>query len=210
MNHKVLSAYHRQLINLDYTRGRMESLYAQHRVSLRDVSAVYESLFLRAVVGFEEFCEELFFEILDGKTRYATSKVIIKFTAVSSAASREIVLHRQKYLTWLPFSSTEERVGLYFVRRGPDETAGRPFMEVQSLDKKTLEKIVLIRNVIAHRSAHAIRMFEQSVLADTALLAGEKTPAGFLRSQSTPSKKRFEDYIETLASIAKQILGKPL
>jgi hypothetical protein len=205
MPHSILTDFHRRLASLNHTRMRMESLYSRGDILLRDVSTVYESLFLRAVVGFEQFCEVLFLEILKGRIRYSGSRVVPRITHNSVGAMREVLLQGKPYLDWLPYESTEKRAKWYL-------NGGRPFTNLDDAERSTIKTIQTIRNAIAHSSDHALRKFRQSVIGNQSLLPRERTPAGFLRSQLTnaPMQRRIEVYVAELGSIAAKICGNPI
>jgi hypothetical protein len=196
----ALKAFILSLDNLDYTRKRMERLYVEKKIALRDLHSVYEALFLRAVTGFEVFLEELFFSILEQKTTYSSSRVALRMTASSRGALRDILLQGDKYLTWIPFDNTEKRANLYL-------RDGRPFSDLSGGDKSIIKTITTIRNAIAHHSSHAKAEFERKVIGSQLLLRGEKKPAGFLRSQvrTAPALNRFQVYSTELARIARAL-----
>src|SRR5258708_14816010 len=212
MSHVILAGFHRQLVDMDHTRKRMESLYRCGHITLRDIASVYEALFLRAVTFYEKYCETLFFSILEGRTCYSAKKVERNIKQASPRMFRVLVFQGQKYLDWLPFEKTEKRVALYLCRRGPDRDCGRPFMDLANNEKTTLQTIMTIRHAIAHSSEHAIRKFKQIVIGNQALLSREKTPAGFLRSQvsNAPVQTRFEVYLADLGGIATRLLCSPI
>ena len=60
MPSNAVDRFVQSLRKIDYTRRRMETLYAATNIVCRDVRAVYEALFLRAVTSFEVFLEDYF------------------------------------------------------------------------------------------------------------------------------------------------------
>ncbi len=190
----------------------MEVLFDGGKNNLRDISSVYESLFLRAIVGLEQYLENLFVAILSGSIIYSPRKIICKMSCESGDALREILLQGQNYLDWLPYNRTEDRATLYLANRGTTEDCGRPFVELDDGEKSQLKTMVTIRNAIAHTSSHAMNEFLRKVVGSQALLPREKKPAGYLRSlvTVTPRQTRMEAYMGKLGSIAVKILGRPL
>lgn len=188
---------HRGLQRLDFTRQRMERLFAASEINKTDLESVYEALFLRAVTSFEGFLEDLFLAILDGRTRYVSSRVQLRMEAKSKEALMEILLQGNAYMNWLPFVHAEKRAKLYL-------KDGRPFTDLTDGDKSQIKTIATIRNAIAHKSPHAKAEFEKHVIGSLPLLNVEKKPAGFLRSRvsSQPNQTRFEVYVSTLGRIA--------
>jgi hypothetical protein len=193
----ALDSFVKSLKALDYTRGRMEQLYAAKVISQRDLHSVYEALFLRGVTSFEVFLEELFVSILEGRTTYRRDRVSVLIAASSSAALREILLQGGKYMDWLPYDRTEKRAKLYLKE-------GKPFSELSDGDRSMVKTVTTIRHAIAHRSRHATGEFKRTVIGSQVLLRGERSPAGFLRSQvrAGPARNRFEVYVSELARIA--------
>lgn len=174
----------------------MEALKSDGRIALRDIEAVYEALFLRAATGFEVFLEQLFFDILHEKAKYTKKRVALRMRPLVKAAIEEIVMQKQKYLTWVPFENTEDRAKLYL-------KDGKPFSELDGSARSSIKTIAMIRNAIAHKSAHAEKEFAK-LTGSLLLLPREKSPAGFLRSQmrSNPVQIRFEYYVYELKRIA--------
>jgi hypothetical protein len=212
MTHPILGAYHRRLKHLDFTRKRMESLHGDGHVTLRDISSVYEALFLRAVVAFELYCETLFYNIMTGGIRYSERKAKCKLIGVSAKTLRAILLQEKKYLDWLPYDNTINRAKLYIHNPKGDDKIGRPFVELDAGEKSQLSSIYRIRNAIAHSSTHALAEFTNKVIGNRPLPPQERTPCGFLRSlaSATPRQTQFEVWMAALGSIATSILGTPI
>jgi len=150
----------------------MEALYQSNSIVMRDLHSVYEALFLRTVTSFEVFLEEQFIATLSGRAQYDRRRVSLRMTAVSRQALMDIILQGDRYLTWLPFSQTEDRAKIYL----KDD---KPFSELTDGDKSMMRTITTIRNAIAHRSRHATSEFKRTVIGNRPMLSGEKSPAGF-------------------------------
>jgi hypothetical protein len=196
----ALTKFIRTLQTIDFTRRRMEELYNNDRIALRDLQSVYEALFLRAVTGFEVFLEELFISILQRRTKYNGSRVSVHIKASSDQVLMDILLQGDKYMNWLPFDRTENRARLYL-------RDGRPFSELTNGDKSMIKTITVIRHAIAHKGRHAMAEFNRTVIGSQVLLRGERTPAGFLRSQvrTSPVHNRFQVYVAELARVARAL-----
>lgn len=176
----------------------MERLYRTNRIALRDLHSVYEAMFIRAVTSFEVFLQDQFIAIMNGNVTYQKVRgVSVRMKAMPSSALPEILLQGRPYLTWLPYEHTDKRALIYLKE-------GKPFSDILKPERDTMDGITLIRNAIAHQSAHAIKQFENKVLAGLVLLPQEKTPAGFLRSvlRAAPLQRRFEFYATELGRIA--------
>lgn len=197
MRRAVLKRLLRELNNLDYTRRRMEKLYLDERIALRDLHSVYESLFLRGTTSFEQFLQDLFVSILDGRTQYRNRGVLLRMRPASRDALMDILMQGDNYLDWLPYDKTIRRAEIYL-------RAGKPFSDLDGGERSKLKTITMIRNAIAHKSTHAARIFEQKVIGSQALLRGERKPAGYLRSlvSNAPIQNRFEVFMGELARIA--------
>src|SRR5947199_4623387 len=174
MPHRVRQKFLRRIQHLEFTRARMEQLHTRDIIVQRDIDSVYEALFLRAVVSFEAFLEDLFFAILSGRAKYARGRIRLRMKASNAEALRDILLQGDKYMEWLPFPRTEERARLYL-------HDGQPFTAIDDGAKSTLKTITTIRNAIAHSSDHAIDQFNKLVVGNQALLPSEKRPSGYLR-----------------------------
>lgn len=173
----------------------MEQLFQEGKVRKTDIETIYEALFLRSVTSFESFLEKLFMAIMLGKANAVGGSRMMK--AVSKSALEAILLQNNNYLDWLPYSKTEGRANIYL-------KDGKPFTAISEGDKAQIKTITLIRNAIAHKSEFATNQFKEKVIGGRLLLASEKRPAGFLRSQvrSNPRQLRFEVYVSELARIA--------
>lgn len=171
----------------------------------RDVETVYESLFLRAVVGFEQFCEALFFDIVNRRVRYAQCDVEPWIKQCPPEALRGIVFQGDNYLDWIPYPRSLDRSNLFMVD-------GKPFSNLDPGERSKVQTIVTIRNAISHSSEHSQRTFIRSVIGNQPLLPRERTPAGFLRSPLTTRpaiRRRFEVYVGDLGLMAAKIAGTP-
>lgn len=202
MSKAALARYHQQLRSLGNSRMRMEGMCAAGTISREDVEIAYESLFLRAVVGYEQLCELLFTQCLHRQTQFARSRARLKFSAISREAARDIVLQDKQYLDWIPYEKMEKTVRRYL-------QDGKPFTNVRDTSKQMLAKITALRHAIAHGSEYSLGKFKTQVIGNqiTGLLPHEQTPAGFLRSITSGSTTRFEVYLSELGSIAREIVS---
>lgn len=195
MSSPPIDTFRRSLERADSARARMEFLFVNRSINLGDIHSVYEALFLRGVTSFEFFLETLFIGILSGKLQYPRSRVRLRMEVTNQQALLDILLQNSSYLQWTPFQHAERRARLYLV-------GGRPFTELNDGDRSIIKTVTVIRNAIAHSSNFAKREFAAKVIGSTALLRGERSPAGFLRSISNPNQRRFEVYMIELARIA--------
>jgi len=165
----------------------------------RDVDLLYEGLFLRTVVEFEDFLETRFFEIVSGRIGGGRARMGARISTTSALALREIVLGGDDYVKWLPYSETEDRANRFL-------KGGRPFSLLGDDDKSKIAQITFIRHAIAHSSEFARGQFLRKVVGSTNLLPKEKSPAGFLRSVArAPNITRYQVYSSALGSISMKL-----
>jgi hypothetical protein len=206
MSQSALETFKDHINNTDLTRSRMEKLWDDKKIFLRDIESVYESLFLRLLTAFENFCEVTFFDILEGRIAYSKNVAMPRIAACP--ALREIVLQGQgrKYLEWIPHDKAEKTARLYL-------SDGRPFTKLELDEKETIQKMVVIRNAFAHSSVHAITAFRKSLVKPLQLPPKHKpkSPASFFRGKTgaPPMTTRLEAYLSDLGKIAARIYGNP-
>jgi hypothetical protein len=170
---------------------------------------MYEGLFVSVFTAFESFVEELFVGLLVAGGRKETGVVVPRVTVRSYSVARQLVFGLgRRYADWLPYDQTEQRAVLFF--RG-----GRPFANLRkdAADpsvgsvRDVLDRGVVIRNAIAHKSEHSLARFERDVLRGTPLGPRERTAAGFLRGvlAATPPETRFQSYASAVLRAAQLI-----
>src|SRR5688572_24554484 len=103
----VLGNFHRRLNALEHTRARMDSLYTNGTIKLRDIASIYEAIFVRAVVGFERFCEDLFVGIVNHSILYSPRRVLPKVSVYSDSTLIELIKLGRSYAEWLPYHHTK-------------------------------------------------------------------------------------------------------
>lgn len=115
-----------------------------------------ESVLVKAFTEFEAFLEELFFAILEGRTRVPGARPHVRLR--DPAVARQIVLQpRERYLTWLPIREATVRAERFLVDGSPfDRLATRRTVT------GTLSRAQIVRNATAHRSDHAQEQFQSA------------------------------------------------
>jgi hypothetical protein len=188
------------LNGLDQTRNKAEKLFRAGSLVRRDIEQVYGGLYLDAVTSFETFIENLFVGLLVGGVTPPHSGIVTRVNIKSHTVARDVVFGGRNYVDWLPFDYTERRAKAFFRNGAPFTTVGKP-------DKKLFSDLLYIRNAIAHKSTHSIRMFEREVIGSVPLTRRERTPTGFLRSQfrSAPAQTRYEAQVGNMAFIARKL-----
>ncbi|MEL7499012.1 MAG: hypothetical protein AAFN77_15500 [Planctomycetota bacterium] len=194
MSAALVDKFHRKLQAVEKTRATSEEAFARGEFLRRDIEAVYEGLFLRCVVSFEDLLENVFFNVLNGNSdRHEWDSKI----SGNVKTLKDCVLEGKRYLDWLPIQETVKRSRVYLRR-------GKPFSLFDEDDKSKIAQVVVIRHAIAHASSHAQRSFKSKVIGGTPLARNEKSPAGFLRSiaRRGPTTTRFQIYTQALGKAA--------
>ena len=89
------SIYYERLLghlkNIEHTRKKMESLYSQKKIAERDLNFVYSGLFLDIITHFENTIENMFIDLLIGKSIHSSKKVKVKVAFPSKNICRDII-----------------------------------------------------------------------------------------------------------------------
>ena len=187
-----------RLRTLEKSREKLERLSDAGHVTPRDMALFYEGIFLKTVTSFESLLEELFIGLLTGGIEPGRN-VHPRAQFKSPAVARDIICGGRAYVDWLPYRHTEKRAAAFF--RG-----GRPFSGLYKEDKKALERMLTIRNAVAHQSRAARNEFDK-IIASVPLLPAERTPTGFLRSvfALTPPRMHYQDIAGTCSLLARKL-----
>lgn len=195
----ISNGFTARLRAFERSRAKLERLLIRGHVTRHDVSLFYEGIFLRTVTSFEGLMEDLFVGLLTGAITPGRN-VHPRVTFRSTAVARDVMLGGRPYVDWLPYKHTDKRASAFF-------RAGQPFSNLDSTEKKFLERMLTIRHAVAHQSRAARNKFESEVIGAAPLLPTERTPAGFLRSifRVTPPKTQYEDIADTCAMLARKL-----
>ena len=186
------------LRTLEKSREKLERLSDAGHVTPRDMTLFYEGIFLKTVTAFESLLEKLFIGLLTGGIEPGRN-VHPRAQFKSPAVARDIICGGRAYVDWLPYHHTEKRAAAFF--RG-----GRPFSRLDKKDKKTLERMLRIRNAVAHQSRAARSEFDK-IIASVPLLPAVRTPPGFLRSvfALAPPRTHYQDIAGTCSLLARKL-----
>ena len=175
--------------------SKQNKLMGSGMLSSIDINFVYEIAFLSAFTSFEVFVERQFEALLCGRPYYKNRPVHRRITVRSEMVARDAIRGANAYPKYLPVNNLEHLAKIFF--RG-----GRPFTLLTHSDKDSLTKCQTIRNCIAHRTRASKQKFERQVLSGVTLRPNQRNPAGYLRSQITIGRDRFEQIISDLARIS--------
>ena len=195
-----LNGFIGHLNNIEFTRKKMELLLSKKLIVKRDIEVLYSGLFLDALAYFENFIEELFIKLLMADSVHPSFAVKAKHKFNNTKICREIIYAGGKYVDWLPYKFTIKRAKIFLKN-------GKPFTNLVRADIKVLTQISYIRNAIAHKSRHSIKMFNNNVIEDFILMPSEKTPVGFLRSliAVSPPLTRYQHYISQIVYMSRKL-----
>lgn len=188
------------LTDLESTRSNMENLLAGGTVTVSDIEQVYAGLFMEVITSFEHLIESLFVGLLSGRFDPYVAGVVPLVVFNDKTLVVPLIQGRNRFTSWMPYDDTEQRAKLFFAK-------GVPFTKLKDREKRTLSNCHLIRNAIAHKSAHARDRFTNQVLTGQSLIPSERTPTGYLRSifRVSPAQRRYQDLVNTMASIATRL-----
>lgn len=176
---------------LEKTRLKMESLLVSRYISFSDIESVYSGLYLSLFNQFEVIIEELFIGLLSGKYYSKTQNIQCMFKIKPIEMTQDVIFGGRNYLDWLPYKDfTITRAKRFF-------TDGKPFTNINDIQRNNLKDYCVIRNAIAHNSDIAQNNF-QAMISSLPLLPQERTPAGYLRSIPSPSSPQTQFEIASL------------
>lgn len=188
------------LNNLNKTRKRMETLLQKNIIVQRDIEQVYEGLFISSVASLENWIESLFIGLMVGKIKHPSPLVVPRVSFNSDHIARVVTFGGRNYLDWLPYQRyTTKRADAFFRN-------GMPFKKLEKSDLKQLDKLYIIRNAIAHKSAHSMKQFHKEIIGSIPLAPQECKPAGYLRGifRIAPTQTRYENLVaETISTVIK-------
>jgi hypothetical protein len=184
----------RQIQKSAWTLKNINAAYQRNYIVRRDVGQAYEAIFLQAVVSFELFVEDLFLGLATNSVTHPRPCVPhVTFPSVDIA--RRIV-GRGRYIDWLPLSRTLEKAKIFF------DDAGNPFPCLSGVQLEEVERTLLIRNVIAHKSTHAYAAFQRKVVSGLMLPPRKRDLLGYLQYPHTANATKYDYHIGELSRAA--------
>jgi hypothetical protein len=188
-----------RLRSLEYTQKKVGVLFAKGLITRRDLEQIHQGLFLEAVAAFERFLEDLFLGLLTRQVNPNSSRTSPRVFLGSRVIAMPVVFNGP-YYDWLPYDRTLKRAGDFF-------KDGHPFTILDQNDKNKIDSFLIIRNVIAHKSAFAKKKFENRVIGSSSLPPRERKVGGYLvgNFRSSPPQTRYENLIIEMATIFEKI-----
>jgi len=185
---------------LEKTRSKMEYLFSRNHIVRRDIEQVYAGLYMEAITSLETFIENLFLGFLVGQLIHKSNEVVHRVSFKSYLIARKVVYGGNQYVDWFPYYRTEKRAAAFFRN-------GYPFTYLDNMDKQQIEKILYIRNAIAHKSNYSLNKFEKEIIGSSILMPRERTPSGYLRSvfRTAPNQTRYEELIIEMSIISRKL-----
>jgi hypothetical protein len=173
--------------------ARMERLFATNELGRPDLHRVYGGAFMAYATYVERSLERLFLGIV--MKRIAAPAIQPLIDVRSEVVARRVVAGGRKYVDWLPFERETEARALAFL------STGKPFTGLDNADKRTLNRLGILRNALAHESSHALRQFRRTFTDGRSLPADQLTPAGYLRGQHSPGVTRFTNTLAEATAV---------
>ncbi len=197
----------KKFISIEKTRRTLERLYLCNKLRTTDIKLIYKGMFIEAVSNFEKFIEELFIGLIVEEFSHPSRRVRPLLKLNSKDICRNIIIGERSYVDWLPYDKfTEKRARRFFFK-------GLPFTSLSSGFIKRLNKILIIRNALAHNSYYSMKKFTDEFIIDQPLLLKkEKSIYGYLRGNyiNYPPQTRFEFYLYEILDISKFLLSRTL
>lgn len=197
----LASRYIGHYSNIEITRKKSEALLSSKKLVVRDLNIIYFGLYMDMATSFERFLEDLFLGLLTGNVIHSYKTVKPRVVFNSYKTCNKIIKSERRYVDWLPYDYTVKRAKAFFEN-------GKPFVFLSKDDIKVIEKIHKIRNALAHKSKHSLKVFRNDVIGNTRLPLYEQSPVGYLRGLHTRSpipETRFEELSLSIAEFTRKI-----
>lgn len=167
--------------------------------SAADKNQIVAGTFVSYYAFYERQLEALFMGLLTGALQHPTATVTPLATFTSAQAADGIVRDGKKYIDWLPFDRhTASRSKLYF-------EGSQPFDRLTPGQRRVLDEVGLLRNALAHQSAHSLRRFRVELVDGQGLPASQSRPAGYLRGDHSLGVTRLNYYLTATVGIMNQL-----
>lgn len=194
---KLAAAAH-QWVSISFPKGVL-------KFSLRHREIVTGLAFFQAFLAWEAFLDESFTLYLWGKKPPRGRRPRRLYPASTRNEAIRFIVGEKDYTDWTKVDTLKKRAKIYF-------ESGEPYYSAFTGQKAIFEDMRVIRNVIAHSSAHAQKEFKEVVRKN--LLGAyppDLTVGGFLamtRPRSSPPESFLEHYLNTVLDVAEKIVPK--
>lgn len=171
----------------------MERLAVKGDLTQTDLRRIYGGAVLSFFTYVERSLGRLFLGLL--MRRFELSGVTPLVEIRSERVARAVLVGASQYIDWLPFDKRTVPLANAFF------SGGRPFATVPAQDVKTLERLRIIRNAVAHESSYAERVFKRRLVQSQVLPLSQHTPAGYLRGQHSIGMTRLNYHLADVSRI---------
>lgn len=195
----VLQRFEREVDRLQRVADSGQAAATDGAIRASDLDYLLASSFQAIYASFETFLEELFFEVLLGRSGIESAGPRVAFGSRPEAERVLLREARAPFLTWLPISNTVKRADTYLTR-------GRPFNRLhrRGTDLAILDRAKTVRNAIAHNSGAAREQFLRLQMGR--LPNSRRSPAGYLQMLvGTTGRSQYEVLVTELRRIARSL-----
>lgn len=177
----------------------MERLAAGGELGQADLRRVYAGAYLSFYTYTERSIERLFLGLLMERFDLVGVRPLVDVR--SELVARAIVVGGRSYADWLPLERhTVPRAQAFL-------SQGKPFSEVPRADIRTLDRVSIVRNALAHESSHALRQFRKAFTRDRPIPPDQRSPAGYLRGQHALGTTRLSNFFAETVDVFRRLCG---
>lgn len=180
-------------------RARYLSQYARRMVARcnneADKNQVFAGAYVSYLTFFEAQLEALFVGLITGSHSHPNSAIKATLPMPNRRIAKSMITGGRNYVDWLPYNAhTMKRAPVFLVE-------GRPFTDLSSVRRSTLDNASVLRNALAHQSDHALRRFEVEFVRGRILPVSQRRPPGYLRGAHSLGRNRLEVQLSELVAI---------
>lgn len=193
----LLNRYFRRVKENEWTLNNIKSAQKNGVLVRRDVCLAYEGLFLQSVVGFELLIENLFLHLITGRASHPRPTVPLHVFPTIDIA-RDIITQK-RYIDWLPIDKMEKTSKIYFLQNQ------NPFLCFPGPQKTDIDKVLTIRNYIAHKSEYSKHRFTRDVVGTTVLPSIHQDILTYFQFPHAGSVTKYQYHVGVLVQAAKTL-----
>lgn len=200
----VLAGLVNQAARVDRLRRKLDTAHTNDAITRAEADTLYAALLLELIKELELSIERYFLGLLCRKITVRGIKVNPVMQVSSWQSARRVVCGGRSYVDWLPYDKHVPRRAEAFF------TGGRPFpSKFNSPHGNRMNQLMALRNSIAHRSDHSLRVFRTTVVANQQIPIREtESPGAFLRGihATSPIQTRLELYSSYMLGVGRELL----